>query len=301
MKRKIITTNLSQLSDIDIRHLNVFRSVVKAGGVTAAELDLNIGCSTISRHLKDLEIRLGMTLCHRGRAGFSLTEEGNTVYNSSDYLMAAINNFRHEVNSINNEITGTISIAMFDKTITNSDCFIYKTLKNFNKLAPKVNIEMYTLSLNKIEKGVINGLYQVGIIPAYLTSSSLEYISLFEETVSLYCGQGHFLFPKNKITKLDISKSQYAGLGYHSPSVHRANRLDLKRHATAFDQEGIATLVLSGQYIGFLPNHYAKTFVKLGKMRKIDIKETNYSCQFSAIYRKSPKPNRILKTFLDLL
>ena len=58
---------LGQLADVDIRLLRIFRVVAEAGGVSAAELELNIGRSTISRHLKDLETRLGVTLCRRGR------------------------------------------------------------------------------------------------------------------------------------------------------------------------------------------------------------------------------------------
>ena len=59
---------LGNLSDTDIRLLRVFIVVAQAGGLSAAELELNIGRSTISRHLKDLETRLGMVLCaHRRR------------------------------------------------------------------------------------------------------------------------------------------------------------------------------------------------------------------------------------------
>ncbi|RAD19160.1 LysR family transcriptional regulator, partial [Burkholderia multivorans] len=60
---------LGQLSDMDLRLLRVFKGVVQCGGMAAAELELNIGISTISRHVKDLETRLGLVLCRRGRAG----------------------------------------------------------------------------------------------------------------------------------------------------------------------------------------------------------------------------------------
>ena len=71
---------LGQLSDMDLRLLRVFRSVVECGGMAAAGLELNIGVSTVSRHIKDLEIRLGLTLCRRGRAGFALSDEGQQIY-----------------------------------------------------------------------------------------------------------------------------------------------------------------------------------------------------------------------------
>ncbi|WP_141104170.1 helix-turn-helix domain-containing protein, partial [Noviherbaspirillum denitrificans] len=52
VKRRAI---LGQLSDTDMRLLRVFKSVVDCGGMAAAELELNIGISTISKHVKDLE------------------------------------------------------------------------------------------------------------------------------------------------------------------------------------------------------------------------------------------------------
>jgi hypothetical protein len=66
---------LGQLSDTDLRLLKVFNAVVECGGMAAAELELNVGTSTVSRHVKDLETRLGPSavparaggLCAHGR------------------------------------------------------------------------------------------------------------------------------------------------------------------------------------------------------------------------------------------
>ena len=73
---------LAQVSDFDIRLLKIYRSVVECGGFSAAENVLGIGRSAISQQMNDLEQRLGLRLCQRGRAGFSLTEEGREVYHS---------------------------------------------------------------------------------------------------------------------------------------------------------------------------------------------------------------------------
>ena len=58
---------LGQVGDVDLRLLRVFKAVADCGGMAAAELELNIAMSTISRHVKDLEQRLGLVLCRRGR------------------------------------------------------------------------------------------------------------------------------------------------------------------------------------------------------------------------------------------
>ena len=85
---------LGQLADTDLRLLRVFKSVVDCGGMASAELELNIAMSTISRHVKDLETRLGLVLCRRGRGGFALTPEGQQVYAATEHLLAATEAFR---------------------------------------------------------------------------------------------------------------------------------------------------------------------------------------------------------------
>ena len=98
---------LGRVSDVDLRLLRVFRAVVACGGVSAAELELNIGRSTISRHLTDLELRLGVKLCDRGPAGFALTAEGEQVLEASSRLMSAINSFNTRVNGYTDDYEKT--------------------------------------------------------------------------------------------------------------------------------------------------------------------------------------------------
>ena len=64
------TTPIGRLSKTDLHLLAVFMTVVENGGFAAAQVTLNVGQSTVSRHIGDLEKRLGMRLCQRGRVGF---------------------------------------------------------------------------------------------------------------------------------------------------------------------------------------------------------------------------------------
>lgn len=293
---------LGNLSDADIRLLRIFMSVARCGGLTAAELELNIGRSTISRHLKDLELRLGMTLCHRGRAGFALTQEGSQIYEAAQRLISSIEDFRNQVNDMHRSLQGNLSLAIFDKTVTNQACHIDEALAAFLEAAPDVFIDIHVVPVNKIEKGVLDGRYHVGIIPSHRPSSSLEYIPLFGEQMYLYCGRQHPLFTQTEsITPEIIGRQQYAGLDFHSPNMEVTHQLGLNKVATANDQEGIATLIKSGCFIGFLPEHYARTFVHNGDMQRIPSPDYEYHCDFVGLYRKSPRPTRLVEHFLQAL
>ncbi|WP_311223249.1 MULTISPECIES: LysR family transcriptional regulator [unclassified Acidovorax] len=294
---------LGQVADMDLRLLQVFKSVVECGGMAAAELELNIGTSTVSRHVKDLETRLGLTLCRRGRAGFALTPEGQRVYDETLRLLAAVQGFRDSVDGIHSRMGGQLAVAVFDKTASNPAARIGEAIAAFTLEAPDVHLQMHVGSINAIERGVIDGTYQVGIIPAHRASQSLLYTDLFGETMLLYCGAGHPLFGADH-SALDweaVRTHPFAGLGYHSPNMELSHQARLTRAATGFDQESIATLVLSGRYLGFLPDHYAEAFERRGHLQAVRPEAFFYRCQFVSLVRRSPEPLRAAQAFARCL
>ena len=300
MARKAL---LGNVTDNDLRLLRVFRAVVACGGFTAAELELNINRSTISRHIKDLETRLGVTLCRRGRGGFSLTPEGENVHASALKIMAAMEEFQHEIDDLHQRLTGSLNIALFDKTASNPNCHIHEAFAQFDVKAPEVHPEIYVEPINEIERGLIEGRFHLGVIPNHRPSSSLDYYPLFKEQMYLYCAAGHPLFgaPQKKITPAAVRNCKYVGIGYHSPNMEVGRKLGQHRDATAYDQEAVAHLVLSGRYIGYLPQHYVQSFSGPGVMQPLLPEVFQYVCQFSAIVRHSPRPNRVVQTLLDTL
>jgi DNA-binding transcriptional LysR family regulator len=296
---------LGQISDMDLRLLRVFRTVVDCGGMAAAELELNIGTSTISRHIKDLETRLGLTLCRRGRAGFSLTAEGEQIDAQTRQLLSATDAFRSGVDEIHQRMGGQLQIAVFDKTASNPACRIAQAIALFTERAPDVGLNLHVSTLNGIERGVLDGQFQIGVIPGHRSSDTLEYTRLFDEAMLLYCGLGHVLFstgsgPSPAAQALDwtsLRSHAFAGLGYHSPNMEISQQRRMPRKATGFDQESIATLILSGRFLGFLPIHYAESFVVAGKMQAIKPELFHYECDFFGITRRSPQPSRATRAF----
>ena len=294
---------LGQLGDMDLRLLRVFRAVVDCGGMAAAELELNIGTSTISRHVKDLEVRLGLTLCRRGRAGFSLTPEGEQIHAETLRLLASTDAFRSSVDAIHQRMGGQLNVAVFDKTASNPKAHIAEAIALFCERAPGVSLHLHVAPINAIERGVIDGQFQVGVIPGHRRSDTLVYDDLFDETMLLYSGRRHALFDVSAetLTWRDVAQHGFAGLGYHSPNMEIGQQMRLPRKATAFDQEAIATLILSGKFLGFLPDHYAAGFVALGQMRAVNPQLFRYACSFLGILRRSPEPSRAARVLQDCL
>ncbi len=294
---------LGQLGDADLRLLRMFKSVVECGGMAAAELELNIALSTISRHVRNLETRLGLVLCRRGRSGFALTPEGEQVYEAALGVLSATDAFRTRLHDIHRRLGGDLHIAIFEKTATNPQARIAQAIARFQQQVPSARLHLHVGSIGTIERGVIDGQFQLGIIPEHRSSDLLSYQDLFGETMLLYAGPGHPWFgqARSGLGWDELRQQPLAALGYHSPNMELAHRHRLERSATATDQESVATLILSGCFVGFLPDHYAAPFVRAGRMVAVSPGLLRYSCRFMAISRQSPKASRLTQAFQQTL
>lgn len=297
-------TYTAQVGDIDIRLLRIFRSVVESGGFTAAEVELNISIAAISIAVADLEQRLGMKLCQRGRAGFSLTDEGSEVYQAVLQLLAALENFKTQVNSITAQLKGELNIGITDNLVTmDHHMRVTNSLAALKQRGPDVRINIRMIPPGDIEKSVLDGRLHIGVIPAIKHLSGMHYVDLYEEESQLYCGHRHGLFalPEDQLT-LSLIYQQDSVLPAAAVPPENKNQLrKMRSTATATEREGAAFLILSGEYVGFLPTHYARAWVDAGRMRPLLPEAFNYQTRYAAITRKGARSNLVLQTFLEEL
>ena len=120
---------MNNVHDVDLKRLRIFAAVVECGGFTAAENMLDINCSTISKAISDMESRLGVKLCNRGRGGFELTEEGEKLHQSSTKLFSAIGCYLNEVSNLDRSAQRILRIAVVDNTTPDPNCPLISSLQ----------------------------------------------------------------------------------------------------------------------------------------------------------------------------
>ncbi|MDC3738751.1 LysR family transcriptional regulator [Pseudomonas syringae pv. syringae] len=294
---------VSQVSDFDIRLLRLFKSVVEAGGFSAAESVLGIGRSAISQQMSDLEQRLGLRLCQRGRAGFSLTDEGREVYQSSLQLLSALESFRTEVNGLHQNLRGELNIGLTDNLVTLPHMRITHALDRLKERGPGVHINIRMIAPAEVERGVLDGGLHVGVVPQASALPGLEYHSLYSERSLLYCAVGHPLFYADNAALDDARLAQQEAIAptFRLPGDVQDHYQALTCTASASDREGIAFLILTGRYIGYLPDHYANAWVQEGRLRALKPDSKFYDLNLVTVTRKGRRPHLVLESFLETL
>ncbi len=156
---------------------------------------------------------------------------------------------------------------------------------------------------NDIETAVLDGQLHIGVVPELHSLPGLTYQSLYKEKSLLYCSDTHPLFDQDLYEISDEALSQYDAVlpSYPQAAEIKQQQIALKATATSTDREGIAFLILSGRFLGFLPTHFADRWVAQDKIRAIGPHSRKFSTFFSAITRKGGVSNLILEAYLEEL
>ncbi|MBP2312662.1 LysR family transcriptional regulator [Azospirillum soli] len=295
---------LTGVNDADIRLLRVFKTVVECEGFSAAEVELNISRAAISLHMADLERRLGLRLCRRGRAGFLLTDEGRLAYEATLRLLAGLESFRSEINAAHRRLRGELNIGITDNLVTMPQMRVTNALRGLKQQGPEVRVNIRMIPPNEIERGVLDGRLHVGVVPTRRVLPGLERFTLYEEESRLYCGQKHPLFDAapDAVTRAAVEAADAVAPAQAEQAPEAAGiQQRLNTTATATDREGVAFLILTGCYVGFLPTHYARQWVERGAMRALLPDSYRYAQNFHTVTKKGAQPNLVLERFLSLL
>ncbi len=293
-----------RLDAADIRLLRVFAQIVEAGGFSAAQIALNVSQSTISAKMAELEARLGTRLCRRGRAGFALTDSGRRVYEASQILFRALDEFSAQLGDMRGRLVGDLHIAALDALASNPDCRLADAIDRFKRRGGAVQMTVHIANPLEIERAVLDGRYHLGIGSFPSHAPGLSYRFLFDEEQQLFCGRGHPFFARGDraLTIRDCEAAEYVRRGYYAGSLRPGRFRPRNETATAFNMEATATLILSGRFIGHLPTHYAEPWVARGALRSLLPSRAAYRTRFELVQRKGPPPAPAVDLFqTDLL
>lgn len=293
---------LGNLSDIDLRLLRTFCTIVEAGGFTAAQVRLNTSLSRLSVLVRDLELRLGYSLCRRGSSGFQLTEEGQQLYEAALGLFVDIEHFREQVTGLGGRDREVLHLGCVDGVLGQHCWPLPLALRLFRDGNPRVRLNLHTQRPDELENAVLEERLQLAIGAFHHRLSGLRYQLLFREEQNLYCAQGHPFFERaqDEPSLEQICAAEYVGRGYMTES-RRPHGLVFARATNAYSMEAIANLVFSGTYIGYLPTHYAAQWVAQDRLRAIRPAQLAYVSEFHCVTRQGAEPGEVLGAFLDAL
>ena len=186
--------------------MQTFVAVVDAGSFVKGADALDMSKAAVSRHVVDLESRLGVRLMHRTTRRLSLTDEGRVFYGRSKDLLAELQEAEDEVTARSDAASGLLRV---NAPFTFGILHLAPLWGEFKALHPKVTLDV-TLAdrlVDLVEEG-----FDMAIRIATLESSTLVSRRL-ASTRMVLCASPRYL-QRHGIPSHPTELAQHAVISY---------------------------------------------------------------------------------------
>lgn len=294
-----ITAMLTNVSDLDLRLIRVFLSIVDAGGLSAAQATLNVGQSTLSSQLATLETRLGFTLCQRGRGGFRLTAKGDRFVQLARRLVHTLNDFSDEARNMDRQLVGTLQVGLIGHSPMSQNVRIGQAIERFRQRDQAVRLSLLVRAPSELEEMLVADKLQVAVGYFWHRVPTLDYTPLFVERQIACCGRDHPLAARaGQVAMEDLVDTDWAWRSYPLPEA-RLSVPSRRVTAVADNMEAVAVLMLSGRHLGYLPEHYAAPYLKAGLLVALNPQTLHYNVTFHMVSKRRAYQDDITRAFIE--
>lgn len=146
---------------IELRQLRYLIAAAEAGSFSRAARILNIKQATLSRHVLDVEKRLGIALFDRKTRGATLTPNGKTYLRTAQRIVQEFAELNAWVRATRNGDTGRLAIGFYTSFSAGN---LRATLSEFDERYPEVKMHGFERDRDMLLAGIENGLIDIAIM-----------------------------------------------------------------------------------------------------------------------------------------
>jgi DNA-binding transcriptional LysR family regulator len=295
--------NKAKLLQSSLNSLLVFHEVAKHRSFSKAAEELFISQPAVTKHIKGLELRVGMGLIQRRRGGFALTEAGKILFKYSHKISSHLMDAENLLENLKKDYRGTLRIGT---TESYSKGLMPKLLSGFQASFPFMKIALDVGNSEEIEKGLLIYKNDLGLIAMTKASPRFESIPFLKEELVLIVSPSHPLAKEQVVSLKELERY---------PLIIRAKGSTTRKIILqAFKEVGIhpSLLIEAGS------SEFIKQWVSEGKGVSIIVKRAvedeekrriiktiplleKLFLQVSFLFLKEAKSNPVIKTFVNFI
>ena len=272
----------------DLRRMVIFYHVVNTHSFSGAARQLGIARSAISRHISLLEKNIGVRLLNRTTRRLSLTEAGETYYQSCARIVAEAETAANRVNELQDEPVGTLKVTAPSSL---GDPLITPFISEFMQRYTTLNIELLLNDqvVDMVEEGI-----DVSIRVGWLDDSNFVARKL-GDMPRLLCASPGYIEQRGK----PESPAELAGhdciIFTRLPTPHHwiftknkhEERVKVKGRLKTNNAEAVRTALLKGMGIGTVSSFLVGADIKAGRLERL---LSEYDSGSAGIYAILPEP-----------
>jgi DNA-binding transcriptional LysR family regulator len=172
---------------VSLTQLEVLIAVVEAGGFSGAAKKLYMSQPSVSNHIRNLEISLGVPLVQRSTKGARTTPAGDVAVAHARKVFELLESLQHAAAGFQGLEAGRLSIA---GTTTLGTYLLPRLLAEFAERAPKVVCQIRVGNEDTVENWLLDGEVALGLCADTPREEQLVAQPMFSEAMVLVAPPG---------------------------------------------------------------------------------------------------------------
>lgn len=171
---------------LDLDSLEIFRAVVREGGIVRAAVRLNRVQSNVTTRIKQLEQRLGVALFRRQGRSLVLTPSGQALLVHSERLLRLAEEAEAEIRT--GPTSGSLRLGSMESTAGSR---LPRLLARFHRRLPEIDIELQTGTTAALTRKVSDYELDAAFVGEPFDDDGLQSRPVFEEELVLVTSKVH--------------------------------------------------------------------------------------------------------------
>jgi len=290
---------------IELRQLRYLIAAAEAGSFSRAARTLNIKQATLSRHILDVEKRLGMALFDRKTRGATLTKDGETYLRTAQRIVVEWEELNAWVRSTRNGEAGRLAVGFYTSFSAGN---LRATLSEFGERHPEVKLWGFERDRKMLLAGIENGLLDIAIMIGEIPYPGLMSRSFWSERILVAMPEDHPLASREPIQWTDLTGEHFL-LTQRDPGPEACNmllgKLGMPGYSPEIDMEDIGrdtmlSVIALGAHISIVAESALGIHVPGVVFREVHETNGHTRIGFSGYWREDNE-NAVLHRFLDFV
>ncbi|MES0110103.1 LysR substrate-binding domain-containing protein [Mesorhizobium sp. M0013] len=175
---------------IELRHLRYAVAAARHGSFRRAAEELGVKQSSLSRRIRQMEGRLGVTVFERLSSGVRLTPAGAEILRTSQHLVDGLEHMMASAKAAGRGEAGRLSIG-FHTSLSAGN--LRASLVEHARRFPEVEIRMVEVARENLLVGLRHGQLDIAIITGEPTVREGEAMALWSERIMVALPESHLL------------------------------------------------------------------------------------------------------------
>lgn len=192
----------NELKKMDYRD-TVFMSVAENLSFSKAAKELFISQPAVTKHIKELENKLDISLFERQGNKIYLTKAGELTYNNLKIIRQKYYDIEYSLERLKDTFKGKLRIGA---STTISQYFIPKILAKFHKQYPQIELFLYSGNSFEIEKKLLNTDIDIALVENASSQPNIKYTDFVDDEIIVITSNNNIYSRKRTISLTDIQK-----------------------------------------------------------------------------------------------